>query len=227
MTSASSTKQRGLTGVACKNDVIKDLLCRMAEYLFAYGSLIGSSTRSETDEGEKIPVKVIGLKRGWYIPVPEDRNTGLGIVFQEDAECNGVLIRTNESHLSDTDLRETQHGYKRAPLSDAALTLLDINVNRSKIDHIWVYLVNNPILPTNECPIAQSYLDVVLTGCLEINEKFAAEFIQTTDGWDSEWINDRQRPRYRRAISADAAQIDELIRKIIPVQLSKRKDLNK
>jgi len=78
------------------------------EYLFAYGSLIG--TASHSHGGPRIPVRVAGLKRGWYIPIPEDGNSGLGAVLRPESVCNGVLIESNERHLAGTDEREKQRG---------------------------------------------------------------------------------------------------------------------
>ena len=80
-----------------------------------------------------------------------------------------------------------------------------------------------------ENPIAQSYVDIILRGCLTISKDFAKEFILTTQGWlllngklvpttdgiaghgDQEtlsgdhdqiqvhWVNDRHDPLYVRA----------------------------
>jgi hypothetical protein len=88
--------------------------------------------------------------------------------------------------------------------------------------NVWVYITNTRVAPTLDCPITQSYLDVVVTGCLEIGKDFVAEFVRTTDGWDGFWINDRDQPRYRRHISADAEHIDTLLGELIPRQFANR-----
>jgi hypothetical protein len=89
-------------------------------------------------------------------------------------------------------------------------------------DSLWVYMIDSPTLPTEDCPIAQSYLDVVLSGCFEIGEHFAEDFVLTTFGWERFWINDRHRPRYRRFVPGDTERIDDLLRRLLPAQLSKR-----
>ena len=186
-----------------------------SENVFVYGSLIRE--RSANGEGKlNIPTRVAGLKRGWYVPVLEDRNTGLGVILDNNSCCNGVLVNANEEYLSKTDTRETIHDYRRVELPRGSVESQDA------VDKIWVYVIDNPTLPTLDCPIAQSYLDVVLTGCLEVGEDFAEDFVLTTCGWEASWINDRDQPRYRRFVPGDAGRIDNLLGRLIPNQLSNR-----
>ncbi len=65
---------------------------------------------------------------------------------------------------------------------------------------IWTYLPNEPGWPSRESPIVQSYVDVVLAGCLEVGESFAGEFVRTTTNWGYPWVDDRSTPRYVRAM---------------------------
>lgn len=191
--------------------------------MFVYGSLI--SRNSIDGVGQlNIPVGVSGLKRGWYAPVAEDRNTGLGAVVETTSVCNGVLVKASDDYLVSIDSRETKHGYSRVKLPSAFV--------RSSYDAVvsahdtWIYLIDTPTVPTQDCPIAQSYLDVVLAGCLEISEDFAAEFILTTHGWEHFWINDRTQPRYRRYVQADAKRIDSFLSALIPAHLAKRHNIS-
>jgi len=66
---------------------------------------------------------------------------------------------------------------------------------------IWMYVPNGrdatqtPGIglqgPSFRCPILQTYVDVCITGCLEVSEEYAIEFITSTSGWDGAWLNDR------------------------------------
>lgn len=63
----------------------------------------------------------------------------------------------------------------------------------NKIDHF----------PTHSVPLAQSYIDIVVEGCLlSLGVEFAYLFAVTTFGWSTLWINDREWPllsqKYRR-----------------------------
>jgi hypothetical protein len=49
---------------------------------------------------------------------------------------------------------------------------------------IWTYVTRHPLPASSDYPIAQSYVDIVLRGCLTISTSFAQEFIQTTKGWN-------------------------------------------
>ena len=76
-------------------------------------------------------------------------------------------------------------------------------------------------LPSAEFPIVQSYVDICLTGCLQIQQgfpeagNFAAEFIQSTQEWSTFWENDRANPRRPFAIPM-AQDIDVLLKKYLP-----------
>jgi hypothetical protein len=61
---------------------------------------------------------------------------------------------------------------------------------------IWIY-VNKPdriAAPTPEIPIVQSYVDLFMVGCLDLQKKvvaagvdFPALCVTTTDGWSEHW----------------------------------------
>jgi hypothetical protein len=52
-------------------------------------------------------------------------------------------------------------------------------------------------LPSPQFPMVQSYVDICVNGCLEVEGKypcatgFTAEFIATTEAWSRYWVNDR------------------------------------
>ena len=106
----------------------------------------------------------------------------------------------------------------------------DLPVEHDHI-HVWVYVPKNPIPPDASHPILQSYVDIIIRGCFHtLGEPLARSFISTTAGWFSSsnnnnnknnhhhtryWVNDRDRPVYKRADRVysvlNAAKIDHVI----------------
>lgn len=48
---------------------------------------------------------------------------------------------------------------------------------------VWVYIPQTPMPANKNYPIVQSYVDVIMRGCLDYGHEFASHFIQTTEGW--------------------------------------------
>jgi hypothetical protein len=127
------------------------------------------------------------------------------------------------------------------------------NLNDSKSDQmdepdisVWVYIQNEESAPNPSFPITQSYVDIIMRGCLSVSQDFARKFLQTTHGWwhDGEldgissntnddgasqhhtWVDDRQSPMYVRADSDFSMEhgetIDRLIEEHHPHALKKR-----
>jgi hypothetical protein len=188
----------------------------MNHYLFGYGSLISQQSRLATGKtGVAIPVTVQGFQRAWNMISPEMKISGVGVVPQTDSICNGVLVEIDESEIPLFDKRELEgsnYNYERLEIHQKQLVQGEIPVNSS----MWIYVVKKPLTPTLEYPIAQSYLDVILTGCFDYGEIFASEFIQLTSGWEYPWINDRNCPRYARALSEiQESEIDRLLKSYV------------
>ena len=199
-------------------------------YLFGYGSLISQESRLATGRtGKAIPVRVKGLQRSWNVIAFEMRMAGVGIVPLESATCNGVLVAIEERELPAFDKREiegTNHNYARVEIKKEDIYGLIENIeSKSKI---WTYVVKRPIIPTTDFPIAQSYIDVILTGCLEFGEDFAAEFVQTTQGWKYPWCNDRVSPRYLRHLKESPLErkVDEILERLVPQELILREEFS-
>jgi hypothetical protein len=53
----------------------------------------------------------------------------------------------------------------------------------SAVVTVWVYEQVVPDCPGPDHPIAQSYLDIILRGCLDISLDFATGFLQRVQGW--------------------------------------------
>jgi hypothetical protein len=187
----------------------------MRNYLFGYGSLISKQSRHKTAEtGAAVPVTIQGFQRAWNLISRKMEITGVGVLPQKDSICNGILVEVEENQLPLIDKREMEgsdNNYERLEIYQDQIIQGEI-LNKSKM---WIYVVKQPLIPTLEYPIAQSYLDVILTGCLEYGDFFANQFIQLTSGWEYHWINDRNCPRYERALSlseTQASKIDKLLK---------------
>lgn len=53
---------------------------------------------------------------------------------------------------------------------------------------VWIYVQRYDCPADEEFPIAQSYVDIILRGCMGISEEFAESFITTTKGWSPEEV---------------------------------------
>ena len=188
------------------------------QFLFGYGSLINQESRSITGITKNpVVVTVRGFERSWCVQSPSMRLTGLGIFPNADARCNGVLVELDPDQLAAFDERElggSDENYARVQVPHRAVE--GPSLPGSAI--VWAYIVRKPSLPTSPFPIAQSYLDVILMGCLDFGEPFAAEFVGTTSGWDSPWVDDRSSPRYVRHLAAGVAlsRVDDVLKQAIP-----------
>lgn len=119
-------------------------------------------------------------------------------------------------------------------------TFQSTNTGSNQRPNIWVYLQQDPSPVNPVCPLAQSYIDVIMRGCLAISHDFCREFLQTTRGWSAHdfhdtssdqggdgssliktyWINDRHNPLYVRADQKysieNADELDCLLKKHRP-----------
>ncbi len=180
-------------------------------YVFGYGSLINAESRARTGRsGATIPVRVHGFQRSWNVVDRAARLTFLGIVRREESVTNGILVTIPSADLPRFDQREA--GYTRIQIDPAHVVGLEGEPVSQET--IWIYIPNEPGRPSTDYPIAQSYVDVVLAGCLEVSEPFAAEFVRTTTNWDCR-IDDRATPRYARAMrdvaAAKCVEIDRIL----------------
>ena len=194
-------------------------------WIFGYGSLINSDSRKKTgNSGKVIPVRITGLKRQWNVVIDEIKVTAVGVTLAKDSLCNGIVCQVDNEDLLKFDKREIPFGYSRIEIDKKNITpLLGFNLPKGIF---WVYAANKPGKPSSESPIIQSYIDVILTGCLEYSEQFARNFVKNTEFWNYPWINDRKNPRYPRALSnPDVKKIDSILREEITKEFLKRQDV--
>lgn len=193
------------------------------QFLIGYGSLLENKSKNETyvHTGENIPVIVKGYTRGWYIQGknPGFNTTFLGVIPDAKGEFNGAYFELHDRNaIKYYDQREIVYCRKEVQRKN----LVTYNHHLSEGQY-WIYYdINNQItLPTANTPIVQSYVDIFMNGCLEIEKKYklkdyAKQCILTTKGWSSYWVNDRIYPRIPYAYQPNALVIDTLLKDNIP-----------
>jgi len=197
-------------------------------FIFGYGSLINSQSCNATASAPiaAIPVRVspaLGYIRTW-----NDRSasgfTALGLRKPMAGEAartiNGVLYPVDGDDMSKFDAREQGYVRVEAPLADVeAVGWQPLPAS----GRIWVYVPENPARPGEpgvglpgpdaEFPLLESYIDLVVEGGLEYGADFAREILETTDGWNNFWLNDRELARRPWVRDPDAARVDAILAK--------------
>lgn len=146
-------------------------------FQFGYGSLINGKFRKELNEWadeQVIPVRVKaewGYRRAWNFRHPEARLTALGLERCDDGGCtvNGVIYPVTPASLKKLEIRE--QGYRLLKIPIDLIESVSWQELPSNIDEVIVYEVEdeNAGPPNDDKPIAQSYVDVCLNGCLSYN----------------------------------------------------------
>ena len=192
--------------------------------LFCYGSLLNSCQLGQHDTENCLltPALIHGYRRAWSIDL-KSGFTSVAVVKDGSSSCNGAIISVEQQSLFELDLRESN--YTRTLISSEQL---EVQHNRTWDKECFVYTVASHTSPTENTPILQSYIDVVLNGCMRIdktyqleNYAFCREFIRSTIGWESPWVNDRKAPRYPRALVYEPSnflvfnEIDSLLTELV------------
>ena len=91
--------------------------------------------------------------------------------------------------------------------------------------NIYIYTIKKELnnKPSKKCPISQSYLDVVLSGCLEYGNNFMHNFLENTYNWNDDnniihWVNDRKKNKrcwVKNNDKMNRTKIDKLLKKYI------------
>jgi hypothetical protein len=199
----------------------------MTNYVFGYGSLLerASRTRTNPDAVGAWPARVTGYQRGWFHQFAENVGstcTFLGAERVKGQTINGVVYAVSD--IEATKQRET--GYTAVPLAADDIVMLDGSGPLKIGADLSVYIfVSNPDSisktkePTPRFPMVQSYVDICINGCLElealyrgVNGSFTQEFIATTSGWNADWVNDRIYPRRPFIYAPNAGAIDKALK---------------
>ena len=127
----------------------------------------------------------------------------------------------SEAEFADTQAREAD--YIPTQIDHSAVKMLDGSA-APPAGEIW-YFASKTTKTTADAahPIVQSYVDICVDGCLEIEAiyplakeaKFAEQFIRTCTDWKTPWINDRIYPWRPFIYVPRASTIDALLRKVL------------
>lgn len=197
----------------------------MTAYVFGYGSLLerASRTRTNPDALGAWPARVTGFQRGWFHQFADNIGstcTYSGAIEAKGKTINGVIYRVSD--FESTKARET--GYTATPVKMEAITMLDGGgtLQLGKDENVYIFVSNKDSIsktkePTPKFPIVQSYVDICINGCLELEalyrtaKGFTQEFISTTTGWNANWANDRIYPRRPFIYAPTASAIDKAL----------------
>ncbi len=197
----------------------------MTKYIFGYGSLLSSASRFQTlqEEVKAIPLTLFGYKRSWNTRASQLGGgiTFLGLEPVENSFCNGIVFPVDEEQF--VRLAKREAGYQQVELPIEAFQWADPS-NSLDIKTVTTFCFVSENRPDNEHPIVQSYLDLCLEGCIELENDFdcikegqaTEDFIKLTDGWSRYWINDRIHARRPWVHTPLAGQIDRAIRQHLP-----------
>ncbi|MEQ8344988.1 MAG: gamma-glutamylcyclotransferase family protein [Sneathiellaceae bacterium] len=209
---------------ALADDCHPEIDLQQPQYTLGYGSLMEDQSKRRTvaNAGPNLPVRVTGYRRGWIDPGrgPGPQTTYLGIRPEQGASMNAALyLLPDRQEIAHTDARE--YVYCRHLVPRDRVTMLD---GKPLPDgQVWVYVTPAANLgaPSPETPIVQSYVDIFIHGCLEMEDRyqlpgFAAECITSTHGWSPHWVNDRIYPRRPFIYRPAASRIDRLLQAHLP-----------
>jgi gamma-glutamylcyclotransferase (GGCT)/AIG2-like uncharacterized protein YtfP len=174
-----------------------------------------------------MPARARGFARGWWARtgVVGFSTTFAGAIPEKSSSVNGVVYAVTEEQLKETNQRE--QGYTP---TDITSTVQILSGAYKPKDKVWLYVNDfkndeerRKCLPSPEFPLVQSYIDICLTGCLQIEQgfpddakDFASDFIKLTQEWSSYWENDRVHPRRAPFTVPAASKIDQLLQAHLP-----------
>jgi hypothetical protein len=168
---------------------------KLPQYIIAYGSLLQAASKKQTDQssGENKPIWIDHYQRGWFSQGVEPgwSTTYLAVSKNISAHFNGAIFRLATPRAI-KKYDQREKYYCRAAVPSALIH-----------------------------PLGESYVDIFLSGCLEIQEKFhlshfAADCVATTSDWSLHWVNDRIYPRRPFVFTPKALKIDALLTAKIP-----------
>ena len=193
---------------------------KLPQYIVGYGSLINEDSKRKTDPSakENIPIMVKGYKRRWAIHGKSSKlhtQTFLSIIEDPRSSFNGVIYKLNKpTNIYKYDQREFVYCRKELKPNEIS-SYIPISHGKKQI---WVYITNtkNNQKPTLAAPIRQSYVDIFVSGCIQMEEKFhiknfAKDCVKNTDQWSKYWVNDRHLSQDRYLYKLYGHKIDSLL----------------
>lgn len=205
------------------------------DYIFGFGSIMDTSTHAtwQTTNSPSITMpgsvvtlsKRFGYQRQWNFRSTTGF-TALGVskASREGESCdiNGVLFQVPRDEMPNFDRRES--GYDRVGIPLEMLKFHpEISGRHSQVlfqlndsDRVWIYIPHacHTMYADENHPLLQSYVDTVLRGCLDWGgEAMAEQFIQSTGGWGTYFLNDTPNSRRPWLYRKEYNTIDALLKK--------------
>jgi len=204
-------------------------------YIIGYGSLITKESRFKTGQtGKCMPVIISNYCRSWTARITNKGKyyTAVSIHHLPGSVINAVITEIKSSELSSYDKREINYNRIRIPISNIKKYKTGKSISNAVV---WTYIINPKYSKpaSYKYPILQSYIDIILTGCNRISNKFMKDFINSTVGWENvkdkryTWVNDRTNPYYNfkcNKLCHKTKNIDKLLKQAIPQAFYKRVD---
>ncbi|UIJ73485.1 gamma-glutamylcyclotransferase family protein [Aurantimonas sp. HBX-1] len=178
---------------------------------FGYGSLVNRRT---------LRTKFLGIRRasahGWQrFWLPRGQDGDMALLSVQPAEAGiieGVVVYDRAEHLPAVDEREA--GYARR-----IVDLGRLSVERPPVADVPVYIYEAhrgaADAAETQSAILQSYLDAVMQGFRTLyGEDGLRRFVAGTEGFETTVLQDRDEPRYPRAVTlsdGEAALFDRLV----------------
>ncbi len=199
---------------------------QLPQYIIGYGSLIDEQSKLRTDPTAEpnLPVLITGYRRLWgaHGNSPGFNTTFLAVTEDNRYSFNGVIYKLSwPLQIKEYDKRENI--YCRKAVHSDKIKMYAGTLPESK--QIWIYesIQQNNQSPSAEYPIVQSYVDIYIRGCIQIEDKFkiknfAKNCIKSTANWSDHWVNDRIFPRRPGQYEPFAGRIDALLKETLPAE---------
>jgi len=197
---------------------------------FGYGSLVNRNTRPAEEQAH--PARLYGWRRVWghrvhatdevltdsrgsccslsveKCPEPPDlsdlQSADLCTDNAQTAYIDGVIVTIPLTELPALDRREDGYDRIQLPVSDFDVP----GTCAAESIHMYVSDVTHSGRSNTQYPILQSYIDCVLAGyCAVFDHSGMEHFIASTQGWDGVIDNERDNPRYPRAVPLPESQL--------------------
>ena len=212
-------------GIANANDCHPRVDPSKAQYIVGYGSLMETSSKRSTEPnaGINLPALVTGFERSWNTHGVYP-TTYLGVTRSNSASIVAAVYRDflDEDGELASDAREID--YCRAAVDPGSIRMLDGSTIPVS-GEVWIYVTKptSKAPPDAEHPIVQSYVDIFITGCIQLQSRvseqnmyFVEQCIRTTGGWSEHWVNDRIYPRRPFHYQPNAFVIDKYLNRFLP-----------
>ena len=106
------------------------------------------------------------------------RRSSTGSIGENDVESNQDGIDSDSATKNELHVQEKYQDQDQDAFLDTTLDVAEDDDVR-----VWVYLQREHKAANKRFPIHQSYVDIIMRGCLSISEGFARSFLDTTHGW--------------------------------------------